>query len=1017
MIKYGELDKSIDKSVDNLIEMTNLDGDKSGIAGDKTSDSILGKANEVAANEAEEEFDFEDASEDAMTEVSVYELGTFDLKINYDSQYHKIDKSKAAMKEEKFNSKSTENLCLTNIIEFLNHDNTYDINFVPFKKTQDILFYFTKEITEYQSFQIIDPVEFGIQQEAKKKNADPTKDIMEYRNTNNSFINLIQKNHCLANNFLGAFDLNRNYQEKKKTYEIELLKKILGRFEEPDKRKEIIAQNLLSVYETLKSKSVGVIKSYEEFQNSRAGSIKDIQYEAYSLLVAFVNGIKKEAERDSKSPAELKKTLTYTLWKKRFSELINIWDLYSSNGIELKFTYKYLILKQFYSSRAYERMNNIVKDEEKKSMSLIEMLCGADEDPFKTLSIYQPKSGTRIFLNILLTFAYIYSSFTIALRFWIPNFDSTELESVERTMDILFLFDMMFSIRTIYRDKSNNDIEDLTAIFKRYSDHFLALDLITIIPWEIFLMQTPIFDVVKQFRNICKIMRINKISIFLAPLETTTLANFYRLMKIIIFYLIIVFWEGSLIIYTVNDSLAYDKMGWDCYNRSWNPGKTTLKSDCAFLLGVYHGPYMIIGRDSTYFLASTQVYPSKEYLIYILEFAIGVMVSTYILGGITDILKNLNQGENFFTAKTDLLVEHMVFYEVSEQTQVDLKVYYDYLWQRHKDIIYGKGHFAILSRSLRERFEILNLPNNNLYLAKFYNLNLGSNKLVGKILMNLEKKILFPYEILFEEGSVCKGLYVLLNGDIELVTVEIPNVPPQKFQVEIGKIMAFQKEKTNAEKVSTDKLEKLNEDFSVIFPLTSVLIKTGRIWQRSYSEEFSDLLFLPIETFDELVENFPIEIHSLKHAMFEEVVQKKVFDNEKLFKVVGTHSSRSTGKYYEKDFNKVNIWIPIAIPISQRKIAKNYIDCFMKKVRNQYREINLSADLNISLMGFFITRLLNKTNKKKVDGTEVKAASMGKTDRLEIIKGEFANIDGIVSEIAGFLRPNMDRKIDFVNQN
>ena len=271
----------------------------------------------------------------------------------------------------------------------------------------------------------------------------------------------------------------------------------------------------------------------------------------------------------------------------------------------------------------------------------------------------------------------------------------------------------------------------------------------------------------------------------------------------------------------------------------------------------------------------------------------------------------------------------MVFYEVSETTQLDLKVYYDYLWQRHKDIIYGKGHFGILSRSLRERFEILNLPNNKLYLAKFYNLNLGNTKLVGKILMNLEKKILFPYEILFEEGSVCKGLYVLLNGDIELVTVDIPNVPPQKFAVELGKVLATQK--TNSD-VEVDTTLKLSEEFSVIFPLTSVLIKTGRIWQRSYSEEFSDLLFLPIETFDELVENFPIEIHTLKHAMFEEITQKKVFANEKLFKVVGTHSSRSTGKYYEKEFNKVNIWIPIAIPISQRKIAKNYIDCFMKKV-------------------------------------------------------------------------------------
>ncbi len=976
----------LDQSEDlKLVEMTHLDDNN------RTTDQILSKTNEAEAqkeNIQDDEFYHEDASEDAMTEVSAFELGTFDLRCRYDSRFHLIEKSKELRKEEKITGKKDDNLCLSNLIDFINNNNIYDFNFKSFNKMQDIIFYFTKEINEYQNFIIIDPEENRIKLEAKKKNNDPKLDMEEYRNTNNSFINLIQKNHCLSKNFLQAFDLNRNYQEKKKTYEIELLRKILGRFEEPDKKKEIIAQNLLSVYDTLKNKSNAVMKAYDEWSNTRVGNIKDVRNEANNLLIQFVSGIKKEAERESKSSVELKKTLTYTLWKKRFSELINIWELYSSNGIELKFTYKYLILKQFYSSRAYERMNNIQKADEKKSLSLIDMICGGDEDPFKTISIYQPKSGTRTFLMVLLTVSYIYSDFLIALRFWVPGFESTGLESVERALDILFLVDMVYAIRTIYRDKSNNDIEDLTMIFKRYSDNFIITDLITIIPWEIFLKKTPIYDFIKQFRNILKILRITKISIFLAPLETTTLANTFRLMKIIIFFLIIVIWMGALIVYTVDSSVSYDKMGWECYNRNWMPSKSTMKSQCSFLLALYHGPYMIIGRDTTYQVGAKMIYPIKDYIVFILEYAIGVIVNTYILGGITDILKNLNQGENFFTAKTDMLVDHMVFYEVSVQTQIDLKVYYDYLWQRHKDIIYGKGHFAILSRSLRERFEVLNLPNNRLYLAKFYNLNLGSNKLVGKILMNLEKKILFPYEILFEEGSVCKGLYVLLNGDVELVTVEIPNVPPQKYKVDIGKILSMQKEeKSKIGESNSEKLEKLNDEFSVIFPLTSVLIKTGRIWQRCFSEEFSDLLFLPISTFDDVVENFPIEIHSLKHAMFEEVTQKKIFDNEKLFKVVGTHSSRSIGKYYEKEFNKVNIWIPIAIPISQRKIAKNYIDCFMKKVRNQYREIILSADLNISLMGFFITRLLQKSNKKKGDGADVKAAGAGKNDRLEIIKG------------------------------
>ena len=995
---------------EQLVEMVNLDGDM--MTQDQSDIDLIKKSNDKSGlglspqplDDMPEEANLVEMEEDVLTEVSVCELGTFDLKINYDSRFYKVLKTKQEMKEEKF-GKINENLCQVNLIDFLNTKNIYDYNFKNFTKIQDILVYLSKEINEYNNFNLLDPKENEIALEAKQKNADPKALILEYRNTSNSFINLIQKNHCISNNFLAAFDMNRNYQEKKKTYELELIKNILKRFEDPEKKKEIIANNHMDMYEKIKTRSESVLKSYENYQNTKFGDISGMKSEAYGILAEFANSIKKDSERENKSITELKKTLTYTLWKKRFSELINIWELYSSNGIELRFTYKYIIMKNFINSRAYERMNNIQKIEAKHENEIYKWLYGQDEDPFRTISIYQSKSGIRTIINLILTFSYIFTTFVICLRFWIPGFDSQSLRSIDRICDIFFLIDMMFLIRTIYRDKANNDVEDLSLIFERYTNNFMMIDLFTIIPWEVFIRQTFLYDPVRLIRNISKLLRFPKISMFLAPLETTTLANTYRLLKIIIFFLICVLWLGSLIVGNVTESLITNAFAWECYTRNMNPSKSTMISSCAFLMATYHGPYMIIGRDSSYQLGTNQVYPTGEYILFIIEYTIGLIVNTYILGGITEILKNLNQGENFFTAKTDMLVEHMVFYDVSPQTQIDLKVYYDYLWQRHKDIIYGKRHFAILSRSLRERFEILNLPNNKYYLAKFYNLNLGSNKLVGKILMNLEKKILFPYEILFEEGSVCKGLYVLLNGDVELVTVNLTNVPSQKYCVDLAKILLQSKTKEKEDKdVKQSKLEKLDEQFSIIFPLTSVLIKTGRIWQRCYSEEFSDLLFLPITTFDELVENFPIEIHSLKHVMFEEVTQKKIFDNEKLFQVVCTHSSRSIGKYYEKEFSKINIWIPIAIPISQRKIANNYVDCFMKKVRNQYREINLSADLNISLMGNYITRLLQKNNTKKNE-VEVKAAATGKSDRLEILKGEFGNIEGLVQEISSLMKP------------
>jgi hypothetical protein len=723
----------MDKSGRGLLDSSQLDGS------DLTNEDFLEKekspfedniVNSTPDNQENFENFEEDVFDDELTEISANELGTFDLKITRDSQYHTVFKSKIKEKEEKISGSALNIAVDVNIVDFFNLDkNPYDYNFSGFTKKKEIITYFQREINEYQKFQLV---------ETDQSNEPEPEDINDVRlNTKSSFIYQIQKNYCLQDNFPEAVEFNKSYQERKRNYEVNLIKKIIQHFEDPDKKKEIQNQNLTDAYTDLVNDSKKLLEDYKN-NGINQQNMKDMKIVANSIIIKFVSKIKEMSEKD-KTILELKKTATYTMWKKRFSELINIWELYSSNGIELKFTYKYLILKHYYTNRAFERINGVVKKDEKKVYSIWEKLTGQDEDPFACISIYKNNSTTRTVLLFILTLAYLYSCFLLAFRFYIKGFDNNLYESVERSLDILFFIDMIYSFRTIYKDNSNNEIDDLTKIFYRYVNQYLPIDMITIIPWEIFIkgINNTVYELVRQFRNIIKLLRINKISLFLAPLETTTFANTYRFMKILIFFLIILIWMGCLTIFAIDSSIIYNRLQWSLYTTSFNTGRTTMKTDGLLMMALYTGPYIVVGRTPAYFQVEFSLYKTSDYVLLILEFALGIIVNTYILGGVTDILKNLNQGENFFTQKTDMLVEHMVFYDVSVQTQTDLKVYYDYLWQRHKDIIYGKRHFAILSESLRERFENLNLPHNRLYLAKFYNLNLGNLKLVGKILMTL----------------------------------------------------------------------------------------------------------------------------------------------------------------------------------------------------------------------------------------------------------------------------------------
>jgi len=397
---------------------------------------------------------------------------------------------------------------------------------------------------------------------------------------------------------------------------------------------------------------------------------------------------------------------------------------------------------------------------------------------------------------------------------------------------------------------------------------------------------------------------------------------------------------------------------------------------------------LLIGQYTWMFQLYQKLNPTIEYFLVIVSYLIGQFMVSFVYGGVASIILNLNQAQNFFSKKVEMLNEHMSFYGVCAETQNDVRTFYNYLWQRHKDIIYSKYHFDLLTESLREKFEKLNLPTNEAYLGKFYKLNIVNTKMIGQILMYLKKKILYPYEILFEERSVTKGLYILLNGEIEMINLKIPNMAGSTNFVDYGSVIReidkYREDKKNNEPNVVDLWDR--EDLSIVFPLISCLIKTGRNYQRCFSRDFTDLLFLPIESFDNVVFNFPVEMHILKHNVMQFIDQKKLFDNEILFKMLTTHSSRSIGSFYEKEYNKHNLWIPIPIPISQRKIAKNYFSSFVKKVKNQYREIIISGDINITLNGFTISMLMSKKDEKTPDLINIQEELDKKAKNLDPIE-------------------------------
>jgi hypothetical protein len=66
------------------------------------------------------------------------------------------------------------------------------------------------------------------------------------------------------------------------------------------------------------------------------------------------------------------------------------------------------------------------------------------------------------------------------------------------------------------------------------------------------------------------------------------------------------------------------------------------------------------------------------------------------------LIKNLDVGHDMYTTKMDIINEHLRHYQISEQLQHDIRQYYEYIWIRHRDLIYGKKHYSKIAKNLEE---------------------------------------------------------------------------------------------------------------------------------------------------------------------------------------------------------------------------------------------------------------------------------------------------------------------------
>jgi hypothetical protein len=86
----------------------------------------------------------------------------------------------------------------------------------------------------------------------------------------------------------------------------------------------------------------------------------------------------------------------------------------------------------------------------------------------------------------------------------------------------------------------------------------------------------------------------------------------------------------------------------------------------------------------------------------ILVMVMGQALSATIFGSMASLIKNLDQGHDMFTNKMDIINDHMRYYQIPDELQDDIRQFYEYVWLKHRELIFGKRHFQQISKNLEE---------------------------------------------------------------------------------------------------------------------------------------------------------------------------------------------------------------------------------------------------------------------------------------------------------------------------
>jgi hypothetical protein len=373
-----------------------------------------------------------------------------------------------------------------------------------------------------------------------------------------------------------------------------------------------------------------------------------------------------------------------------------------------------------------------------------------------------PYSLFRLIWDMIVIICVVNNVLIIPIYFLWKNYDGIYLSITDITdmiIDGVTYLDIVFSFRTGYVDSSNNIVTDLREIKVNYLKTWFFIDICSTFPWEVLM-----FGRNTKMLNLFKIPRVLRVNRLIKITEKFNKA-LVRLILLVIIFFLFAHWTGCICYALLEYSFVLDNMPKPeqkfCMTLNLL-GEDDYKEDCKYFFSLFNG-MSILNVQSINFPDDDPTKTSSLIFTYLL----GQIAFSIIVGLMTSSAKYLDKYGALYNEKLNLIYNQLEFYNIRDPLRKHVTLYFDYLWKKHKETYIKYTSLNHINRILKQKIH-LQMHRSLLPKLEFIYFTKCDDYILGDFLANIKITVVLPYEIVFHEGTVSKGLYILDQGCVRI---------------------------------------------------------------------------------------------------------------------------------------------------------------------------------------------------------------------------------------------------------